>query len=141
MTEKSDVWSLGVVLWEIVSGDRPRLRQMRALRCPEECPAAVAAVIDACRCVDPAGRPSARELYEALAAAPGGGRGGGGVGGAPPPADAVVPPPSPAAAAVPGRAGGSPGGGAPPHHAHHAARSPFAGAEALPASPGAATGM
>ena len=91
VTDKSDVWSLGVVLWEIVSGDRPRLRQMRSLRVPEECPAAVASIIDACRCVDPGGRPSARAVYDALAAAPGGGRGGGGggvgVGGAPPVAE------------------------------------------------------
>jgi len=123
VTEKSDVWSLGVILWEVASGDRPRLRQMRRLRVPEECPAEVAAIIDACRAVELGARPTAREVYERLAAAPagpgqggqqrgGGGGGGGGVVGAPSPAQATV-----AQTAAP--AGSSQAG-------HNPAASPFA---------------
>jgi serine/threonine protein kinase len=120
--EKTDVFSLGVVLWEIVSGDRPRLRQMRGLRVPEECPAEVAALIDACRSLDPAARPTAREAYDALAAAPWSSAGGGG--GARPAAVGTGGSPT-AAAGVAAGVGGAPAG-APPGN-HLAAASPFAG--------------
>ena len=70
VSEKADIYSLGVVLWEIVSGERPHMRQMRPLRVSDECPAEVAAVVSACRAVDPSARPTAREVYAALASAP-----------------------------------------------------------------------
>lgn len=36
-SEKADLWSMGVVLWEIVTGERPHLRQLRPLRCTLLC--------------------------------------------------------------------------------------------------------
>ena len=38
----------------------------RPLRVPEDCPAAVAELVEACTAEDPAARPSAREVVEAL---------------------------------------------------------------------------
>jgi len=92
VSEKADIYSMGVVLWELVTGESPRNRQLRPVVTgegpPAECPPAVAAAIEACRAKDPADRPTARELFELLAATPavprfsvGGGGGGGGGGG------------------------------------------------------------
>ncbi|CAL8471975.1 g11517 [Coccomyxa elongata] len=65
-SEKADIWSMGVVLWEIVTGERPHLRQLRPLRVPEECPAEIEQAINACRQLDPAARPSALDICNVI---------------------------------------------------------------------------
>ena len=37
-TAAVDLYSFGVVLWEIVTGERPRRGSLRSPRVPEECP-------------------------------------------------------------------------------------------------------
>ncbi|KAK9834205.1 hypothetical protein WJX81_008121 [Elliptochloris bilobata] len=60
--EKVDIYSIGVVLWELVCRERPLRGHLRAPRVPEECPAAVCELIDSCIEAElPAQRPSAFE--------------------------------------------------------------------------------
>ncbi len=41
-----DIYSFGVVLWEIVTQDRGRRGQLRQTKVPEECPAQIETLID-----------------------------------------------------------------------------------------------
>ena len=41
-----DIYSFGVVLWEIVTQDKGRRGQLRRTRVPEECPAEIESLID-----------------------------------------------------------------------------------------------
>jgi hypothetical protein len=69
-TEKVDMYSLGIVLWEIVTGDMPR-RGFTTLPPPSErCPAELAALIQECTVADPKIRPTAKEAYERLVSIP-----------------------------------------------------------------------
>jgi serine/threonine protein kinase len=65
-TEKVDIFSFGIVLWEIITGERAVRGHMRPLHAPEDCPAAVIDIVQACTNIDFQARPSARELYELL---------------------------------------------------------------------------
>lgn len=65
-TERVDIYSYGVVLWEICSGTAPEGRKLRSLHVPEECPESVADLVAACLSEDPQLRPSARQLVERL---------------------------------------------------------------------------
>ncbi|KAL4458215.1 hypothetical protein ABPG75_013080 [Micractinium tetrahymenae] len=69
-TDKSDVWSFGVILWELCSGMQPRRGQLAPLRVPEDCPAEVAALQAACIHPNPDRRPSAAELVALLMGLP-----------------------------------------------------------------------
>ncbi|KAK9825364.1 hypothetical protein WJX81_004084 [Elliptochloris bilobata] len=69
--EKVDIYSFGVVLWELVCRERPLRGHLRAPHVPGECPASVRALVDACIEADaPAQRPSAYEVFVRLAASP-----------------------------------------------------------------------
>eukprot|EP00884_Botryococcus_braunii_P016058 jgi/Botrbrau1/3135/Bobra.0070s0107.2 len=65
-TEKVDIYSYGVVLWELSVGEAPSGRSLRQLRVPEECPAEVEAFINRCLDPDPSKRPSAKDLVDFL---------------------------------------------------------------------------
>jgi len=70
VTEKSDSYSFGVLLWEIVTQEVPIRGQMRELQCPQEAPEELADLIEACMEVDPDARPSSHQIFEALQAIP-----------------------------------------------------------------------
>ena len=58
-----------IITQELVTRERPQRGCLRARRVPEECPAVVDALIDACiQGADPALRPSAYEAFQCLAA-------------------------------------------------------------------------
>lgn len=65
-SEKVDMYSFGVVLWEIVTGEIPQRGRLREVKTPEECPLEVKKLIDACLSVDPISRPSAKDAYQTL---------------------------------------------------------------------------
>ena len=61
-----DVYSFGVIMWEVVSHEQPARGRMRNLQVPQECPAEINDLINACLSEDPINRPSAREAYDVL---------------------------------------------------------------------------
>ncbi|KAL3142557.1 hypothetical protein ABBQ38_002877 [Trebouxia sp. C0009 RCD-2024] len=66
VTEKVDIYSFGVVLWEIVTQDRGRRGQLRQTKVPDECPAEIEALIDRCVSKSPEARPTAREVHDII---------------------------------------------------------------------------
>jgi serine/threonine protein kinase len=88
--KKADIWSYGIILWELVSGEditsyQPFSisRQMgagasgRALSLPARCPAIARRIFTACTQMDPEKRPTAFQLVEWLRADAAGGSAGG----------------------------------------------------------------
>ncbi|PSC73546.1 Serine threonine-kinase CTR1 [Micractinium conductrix] len=65
-TSAVDLYSFGIVLWEIVTGLRPQRGCIRSPLVPEECPQEVADLVDACLSQDPAERPTATEALRQL---------------------------------------------------------------------------
>jgi len=54
-TPSADMYSYGVVLWEICTGEIPTRGRMRDVRVPEECPQSIADLIHQCLTWDPPG--------------------------------------------------------------------------------------
>ena len=69
-TEKVDIYSFGVVLWEIITGEAPERGRLRDVVVPEECPPEVRALMLECLDTQPRRRPTAREAVERLEALP-----------------------------------------------------------------------
>ncbi|KAK9846855.1 hypothetical protein WJX84_007905 [Apatococcus fuscideae] len=63
---KADVYSLGIVLWEVLTGEVPERGKLRALRAPGDCPEEIAAIVERCMDSDPDARPTTLELFECL---------------------------------------------------------------------------
>ncbi|KAL0053929.1 hypothetical protein WJX82_001314 [Trebouxia sp. C0006] len=64
--EKADIFSYGVVLWEIITQEPPRRGHLRDLKVPQECPQEVADLVDACldQCAD--SRPTADDIIRVV---------------------------------------------------------------------------
>eukprot|EP00884_Botryococcus_braunii_P020082 jgi/Botrbrau1/6758/Bobra.0324s0042.2 len=62
----ADIYSFGVVLWEIVTGERPRRSCRRAPRVPEECSQDIAELIDRCCAQNSKDRPTAKDIMRFL---------------------------------------------------------------------------
>lgn len=65
-TEKVDIYSWGVVLWEICTGEAPARGDMRPLQAPEDCPQKIVDLYEQCVAENPDDRPSATQVLEIL---------------------------------------------------------------------------
>ncbi len=66
---QADAFSYGVVLWELITKEQERRGNWRPVRVPDECPAAVEALLVDCLTDDVDRRPSMAEVVERLIAA------------------------------------------------------------------------
>ncbi|KAK9794669.1 hypothetical protein WJX73_004931 [Symbiochloris irregularis] len=62
----ADIWSMGVVLLEIITGERQRRGFYVAPRMPEDCPQSIAGLVSSCMELDPKQRPTAAEVVKRI---------------------------------------------------------------------------
>jgi serine/threonine protein kinase len=67
-SEKVDLYSFGVVIWEVCTGDVPVRGEMRPLVAPHDCPQPLVELYERCIAEHPEQRPTAVELLEGLEA-------------------------------------------------------------------------
>lgn len=63
---KADIFSYGLVLWEIVTHEQPTRGGVRDCRVPQECPAEIDDLINRCMHTDPLERPTAKEVCDII---------------------------------------------------------------------------
>ena len=63
---QADIFSYGVILWEIVTHEQPSRGNLRDCKVPQECPAEIDQLINQCLAQDPEERPTAKEIYETI---------------------------------------------------------------------------
>lgn len=64
--EKADIFSYGVLLWELITQQHPRRGCLRDLQVPEECPQAVSELVSACLDQEAADRPTAQQIIHVI---------------------------------------------------------------------------
>ncbi|KAL0038677.1 hypothetical protein WJX79_002702 [Trebouxia sp. C0005] len=66
-TDKVDMFSFGVVLWEIITQETPRRGFLRKTSVPNECPQIIEELITSCLSAVPSNRPSAKQACKIIA--------------------------------------------------------------------------
>ena len=65
-SEKADIYSYGILMWEICAGEQPERGRLRDIRVPEECPEEVRQIVLECLETRPSARPTAVQIVERL---------------------------------------------------------------------------
>ena len=65
-SEKCDIYSYGIVLWEICTGEKPVRGQLRDVNVPQECPEEVRNLMLQCLETRPSRRPTAVQIVQTL---------------------------------------------------------------------------
>ena len=63
---QADIYSYGVILWEIVTHELPTRRGLRECKVPQECPAEINSLITRCLHEDVEERPSAKDVCDVI---------------------------------------------------------------------------
>lgn len=66
LTSKADMYSFGVVLYELVTLEFPSRGRLRSVCAPQECPAIIKDLIKACLSTSASERPTAREAFAVI---------------------------------------------------------------------------
>ncbi|KAI7843034.1 hypothetical protein COHA_003366 [Chlorella ohadii] len=61
-----DIYSLGVVMWEIITGERPKRGSLRMPVVPDECPQEMSDLMMECLSLEPSQRPTASQVVRRL---------------------------------------------------------------------------